>query len=233
MAQFEYESELAKIESRANKVISKLRSSNQIDRPEKSILAEYIYVMDKRRTKRDEQIRATLLKERSKTVFDMKADGFRLAGEGRFGDAWKLLAGAEYLASDEAVTDILRKSMVRNVGIVQQELVEMQWQFVRPSPPNNYFVTSDNPVVFDRGAGLKAATLIFPVARNLLLIADHAGERDLLYRESSEDETLKLNVTIIVTADREVYAPAPDQWIHRGWTEGFTFSEKAVENSVL
>jgi hypothetical protein len=94
---------------------------------------------------------------------------------------------------------------------------------IRQAPPGSYFVTSDNPVVFDRGLGLMVATLIFPVDQNLLLVADHPDQRDLVYRISSLDETLKLNVMTIVTADAEVYSPRPDRWIHSGWTEGFRF----------
>jgi len=98
----------------------------------------------------------------------------------------------------------------------------MRWQFVKAAP-DRYFVTSDNPVVFDRVLGLKAATLIFPLSQKLVLIADHASEDDLAYREAIEEETLKLNTMTIITADQEVYSPYPDRWIHLGWTEGFRF----------
>src|ERR1700683_2276720 len=196
----DYEVELAKIESKANRVIAKLRAFARIDVSEKETLADYIFLMDKRRTKRDEDIRPRLEKEIAKETSELRSFAGRLADYGQFNPARRVLKVREYLQTEAGHTEILRKSMINNVGMVRKGLTAKRWQFIK-SAPGSYFVTSDNPVVFDRGFGLRRSPLIFPLAQNLILLADDSTNEDFSYRDASPEETRKHNAAIIIFAD--------------------------------
>jgi hypothetical protein len=113
--------------------------------------------------------------------------------------------------------------MVQNVGFVHREIIGKRWEFIKAAP-ESYFVTTDNPVVFDRNLGLSVATLIFPLSQDVILVASRREGKDLHYRDTSLSNVQKLNSKIIMCAEQEVYSPHPDEWICRGWTEGFIFS---------
>jgi hypothetical protein len=112
--------------------------------------------------------------------------------------------------------------MVQDFGSVHAAIVAMRWEFVRAAP-SRYFVATDDPVVFDRHTGLQASPLLFPLSQSVILVANHWNGDDLPYRDSSREETRKLNSIVIQSAKNEIYSPYPDEWIHRGWIEGVIF----------
>jgi hypothetical protein len=147
---------------------------------------------------------------------------FRLATSGQFASAKKLQKELEHWESKDAETLFLRESMIGQTGLVHHALMAKSWSFVR-SAPEDFFMTTDNPVLFDRALGLERSTLLFPLTQKIVLVADDSDAEDLTYRDSAPEETRKLNALIIVSATREVYSPCADQWIHNGWTDGFNF----------
>jgi hypothetical protein len=113
--------------------------------------------------------------------------------------------------------------MVHDFGPVHAMLMQRPWRILVASD-DRYFVTSDNPVVFDRDVGLRASTLLFPVSRTVLLEVSPFGGVDLEYEPLTALAVRKMNALIIRSALNEVYSPYPDQWIHTGLRDGFTFT---------
>jgi hypothetical protein len=206
------------MESRANKVICKVRVFESINDFEKNILAEYIYLMQKRVTSRDKEL-VRMLDE----VIAQGPNNVRiLADAGRFAEARKWEDDVKYLESENGRIEYLRESMVKSIGDVHREIIGKRWEFVKAAP-GRYFVTTDSPVVFDRNMGLSFATLMFPLSQDVILIANRSKGEDLSYRDASPGYTRKLNSMIIACAEQEIYSPRPDEWIYRGWTDGFIF----------
>lgn len=212
---FEYERRLGEQEHQADEIIRKLRAFESIGDSEKYVLSKYILLMIKRLTSRDKALQPVL----QKSIAVGHQAVRRLADDGQFSKARALQRELEYLESGDGKTEYLREAMLGNVGFVVKEIAGMRWQFIKASP-KDYFVTTDNPVVFDRRVGLARSELIFPLSRDVALFADRSDREDLAYRDSSPGETRRLNSRIIRFAEREVYPPRADEWIHESWTEG-------------
>jgi hypothetical protein len=112
--------------------------------------------------------------------------------------------------------------MVKDFVWLHRLLMTMRWEFVRPAP-SKYFVTTDNPVVFDRHAGLAASPLFFALSQEVMLDANRSGGDDLTYHRLSEEKTRLYNSFLIQSARCKIYSPHPDEWIYKGWIEGFAF----------
>jgi hypothetical protein len=216
---FQYEEKLARIEAQANKVICKIRVFESIKESEKDILTQYVYLMLKRLTRRDRslfpKLREVIVEGRNKVRM--------LSDDGKFVEAHMLGDEVDYLESKNGRIEYLRESMVHNLGFVHREIIGKRWEFVKAAA-ESYFVTTDNPVVFDHNFGLSVATLIFPLSQDVILVANRSEGKDLIYRDTSLSNVRKLNSMIIMYGEKEVYSPHPDEWIYRGWTEGFSFA---------
>lgn len=211
---YEYENALQKIELQATTVINKIRASERISIIEKESLAEYILLMAKRRTSRDVKILPLVEKAKSELIETAQSEMRMAALEGQSAITSEIRDKIDYLES-EGNTYFLRESMVKDTGVVQKELTRHLWEFVK-APPGDYFVTSDNPVVNE---GLRTY-LIFPVSQNVVLSYANNG-KDLAYRQATPEEVFKLNAYIISQAEKEIYSPNPDEWIHKRWAERY------------
>jgi hypothetical protein len=215
---YEFESKLQRKEHLADSAIRKVCAFQPIMDSDKKILAAYVFLMLKRVTKRDREMRVNVKTALNRMTTAQRAQAKR-SGRG-VEESNRLMKEIGFWDSEDGVTDALRRTMVEDVGLVHGVLSARTWEFVKPSP-GEFFVTSDNPVVFDKALGLERATLIFPLSQRVILVTD--GSNDLAYRTASSEEVRKYNALIVVTAEREVYAPQPEEWIHIGWTKGFTF----------
>jgi hypothetical protein len=137
----------------------------------------------------------------------LRSGAHEAAMEGRFSGALKNQKTADFLESN-GETYFLRESMVQNAGLAVPVLCRPLWEFVEAAP-GHYFVTTDNPVATDS----LHTSLVFPVSQAVVLTYALQG-KDLTRRQASPDETQKLNAYIIWNADKKVYSPRPDQWIH-------------------
>ena len=211
---YDYEDALQKIEIKATRAINKIRAFKEIETAEKESIAQYILMMEKRRTSRDATMLSQVEKATSEVVEAAQREMRKAALEGLFAKALEMRNQAAYLESD-GNTWFLRESMVKDIGLVQQEMCRHLWEFVK-APPGDYFVTSDNPV---GNEGLRAC-LIFPVSQNVVLKYADKG-KDLAYRPADPEEVFKLNAYTISQAEEKIYSAHPDEWKHRRWAEGY------------
>lgn len=216
-----YESDLQKREHLADDAIRKVRMSQSIDVSEKEIVARYIGLTWRRLTNRESSLRPILEQEiKEMPLRDMAR---QLADHGRFGDAHEVLCAQDWIESDTGKTDLVRKSILLNHEKVYALIMSRSWHFIKAAL-GHYFVTTDNPVVFDRALGLQKSSLLFPIGRGVMLMISPYGDGDMEYEVATPDDTRKLNSMVIMQAHRQIYSPYPDIWVHEGWHNGFVFS---------
>jgi hypothetical protein len=212
-----FEDVFQRIETKADKPFEKIRSREPLTLSDKEKLARYIGLMIKRVDKRKETIKQLLDKQLMSSELDRVVR--KLADQGYFSLAYNWLKSIEYLRSPEGKKYLRVRTTGEPFKIVHNAIMKMQWGFVVP-PEGKYFVTSDNPVIYDTHFGLKRSPLLFPLNQRTALIATWHGERDLAYMDGSTERVLKFNSIILSQATKEVYAHTSDQWIHQAFENG-------------
>lgn len=210
---YKYEDALQKLELRATPAINKTRAFEEIDAAEKESLAGYVLLTLKRLTIRDATILSQVKMAKLKIVEVAEREMRKAALEGEFAKAIEMQRQAAYWES-EGDRQFLRDSMIGDIGMVKRYLTARPWEFVI-APPGYYFVTCDNPI---GNAGL-ARSLIFPLSQDVVLRYAFDGQ-DLAYRQATSEEMFSINGYIISHAEKEIYSPRPDEWIHKQWVEG-------------
>jgi hypothetical protein len=111
---------------------------------------------------------------------------------------------SEYMAK---VPDFLFARNVVRTSVFERVLCLMDWGIFRASE-NQEFITSDNPVVFSKGRGLKHedAVIFFPLSRKLCLQAMWKSNYRGSYVQPSNSEIGLINRYIAQNASQEVYA---------------------------
>jgi hypothetical protein len=111
---------------------------------------------------------------------------------------------SEYMAR---VPDFLFARNVVRTSVFERVLYLMDWGIFRASE-NQEFITSDNPVVFGKGRGLKHedAVIFFPLSRKLCLQAMWKSNYRGSYVQPSNSEIGLINRYIAQNASQEVYA---------------------------
>jgi hypothetical protein len=215
---YSYEVRLQQEEHKADRTIGKIRNREAVDKTDKAIIARYIGLMRKRLTRRDIAMAVNI--EESINRYSWDDLERELAFAGQFGAALQVPDTKAWFQTEQAKTKLLRESMLQPFERAHQALLLMNWTF-QVAPVDRYFVTTDNPVVFDEQRGILNSQLIFPLSKDITLLAQWSQASDLEYRELSVEEARKINVLTILAATKEVYAPKPDEWIYQGWEHGF------------
>ena len=197
---------------------TRFRCCEALDRVDKDIIARYIGLMRKRLTRRDVEATSTMDEQIRQYPWDELQR--QLAYTGRFGAALQVPQAKEHFLSEYGRTKLLRESMLQPFGRAHEALMHTNWSF-QVAAGGEYFITSDNPVVFDEGAGLLNSSLLFPISQRVILLATWTQGTDLSYTDVAADEVRKLNSLVVITATNEIYSPKPDEWIHQGWEHGF------------
>jgi hypothetical protein len=201
-------------EQLADATIFKIRKLKQINKEEKEILANYIILTWGRLEEREQErqkIYETIIKKR----FYLK-EAQILAAFGNFETAQKLIKQHELLNSNAIRVEIIKKRelVVWKSDKTLKLILSRPWRFITPAS-GDYFVTTDEPVVWNESVGLFNSPLLFPLGRSVLLYISPDGSSDVTYEIATNDDTRKLNERVIMHARRQVYSPFPDEWIHK------------------
>jgi hypothetical protein len=170
--------------------------------------------MMRRLTKRDENLRPQVHENVAKS--ELHGVARELAYAGKFGRAHELMDAREKLQTDDGMTPILRESMPEEFGLTHDAIVGMRWRFL-VAAPDRYFITTDNPVVYDRHQGLKSSPLLFPISSSVMLDVSRFNPNDLVYETASGLDTRKFNAMVMTQAEAEIYSSSPDEWIQARW----------------
>ena len=199
------ENRLQKIEHKADNILRKIRSQEPISLNEKETFAEYTQMIQKRTKAREKTVNRII--EKIQKSPERNNIALSLAQSGNFEAARKHYDAQKYLESDNGKRILVLESMVRTYPQLHQILKSMSWIFY-VAASESYFVTSSAPVAFDP-VGLSVSSLLFPISRNIALIATHEMKTDLAYLNTSLDETLMINFYTIINAP-SVYSPKPE-----------------------
>jgi hypothetical protein len=209
---YSYESRLQREEQKANKALSKVRNQEEITIADKEVIAGYIQLMIKRLTRRDDRVTTQIL---DPLINSFHWDGLQreLAFRGQFGKALQVPKARELLQSKEGKSLLLHESMVTTYEMTHEAMLRMPWNLLVASE-GEYFITSDNPIIYDEHSGLLKSPLIFPISQRVILLGEWSQGEDLSYKAMSAEETRKFNTVIVRYAIKEIYSPEPDEWIH-------------------
>lgn len=216
---YEYEGKLQREEHKIDLILSKIRHCESIDHNEKGLFSSYIWLTYRRLTHHDKVLSDLLDKELEKP--GQPSIVLQLAYAGRFAEAKRLLAYYDFLKSKRGREKLFREYMMKEYELLTPELNRMKWSFL-VSPPSCHFITSDNPIIFDKNSGLHRSPLLFPIGHSILLVANHTPGIDLSYDQANQTEVLKINALIASNAINQVYSSTPDKWIYDGLENGFT-----------
>jgi Protein of unknown function (DUF4238) len=105
------------------------------------------------------------------------------------------------------VPDFVFARNVVRTSVFERVLYLMDWAFFRSSE-NQDFITSDNPVVFSTGRGLKHddAVIFFPLSRKLCLQGMWRSQYRGAYVQATNSQIGVINRYVAQNADREIYA---------------------------
>lgn len=206
----EVENALEQIERSCNPILEKLRAQKRITISEKQSFARYVVFMLKRVTARFKATRR-------------KADGFvdsfdwdglqrKLQLAGKFGLARQVAFRDDMLP--RLKNGVHKLSIVTAMPDTVAALGKMTWRFL-VAPIGIAFVTADNPVLFDRSAGIARSTTIlwFPLSSRIVLQADWRTGEDLGYTTASQSGVDAVNHATCASAHLEVYAAVCEEWI--------------------
>lgn len=207
------ENELEQIERRGDPILKKIRNEETISTAEKHRFAEYVGFMIKRVRARDLA---------TKTQVDQLVDSQdwedlqrRLQLVGNFSAARHIANRDEWLPRMK--DSVQKTSITKGLPTVLKALRNMRWRFLR-APEGSCFVTSDNPVVFDRSLGLGkfASVLTFPLSSEVTLQVDWRIGEDLTHYDQTAQDVASLNRSVFLAASEIAYAPICEGWVCDG-----------------
>ncbi len=211
------ENRLEKLEKPADDILRKICSQTPITSNEKEIFANYIQNLYKRIKDRETGLRRLL--DMTQKSPDWHNIPLSFALNGQFETARKHYDAQRWLESENGKRFLVLESMVTHHPLLHLEA--MRWTFY-VAAGGSYFVTSNAPMAFDPG-GLAISPLLFPISKNVALIARHGDGKDLDFKTTSLDETLMINYYTIVNA-RKVYSPTSEEWIWKILEEGLAMT---------
>jgi hypothetical protein len=226
-----WELELQRREHAVDEILTKLRAKRMIDAAEKEAFTNYLILMWLRVSKRwrDSESRARA----QVSAIDFETLSRELAFMGLF--KWSRQAGeaGAFLRSKAGIKNLLLSTMFEEMQQCRSAVIAMDWRFVC-APSGTYFVTCDAPFIFDERVGLQTSPVLFPISPEIMLITRY-NTQSAQFTTASFEEALKFNVIVMRSAHEEVYAPAPDEWIHNAWNYGVTFDSNGarINRSVV
>jgi len=210
------EAGLAKIDQIGARVTKKLEKGERIGEGERFNLAEFVSVMW-RRTEQHKSEAERKAAEMMPEFFEQHDEAWlvrELAKRGVAPGETSVPYEQQKLRLADVRTEYLNqvpdflfpKNIVRS-SMFERVLLAMDWVFFK-STPNTEFLTCDNPVVFNKGTGLKDrnAVIIFPLSRKLLLQAMWISNYRGSFVQLEDTQIRTMNRYVVRNAHRQVYA---------------------------
>lgn len=212
-------------EEMAKPVLLKLRAQLKISTSEKEILAEYIQITLRRTLERDKRMQPVIDRVVENSPLD--SISLELAQQGDFVHSRMVSEIQKHSQSTNGKKFLLELSRVGIIPELHDELVGMNWMFL-VAPAGAFFVTSSFPVIYNEFDATHRM-LIFPIARNIVLLAKSNLSADLQFSNALSDEVAVVNFAFIRETSRadpcEIYASNVDKQVLQIWREGMDLSE--------
>ncbi len=199
------EKQLSAIESRAAPIFTKIVNQEKLSAGDKETLTEFISIFWRRvpfhKQGYERQLAGFIPEYFSELYKELEALGIK-ESDARFKEIQRIEKQYREKIPDQFYADnVLRKS------IITEAIIKMDWAFM-VAPPETEFVTSDNPFIFSRGAGLgntDKGHSLFPISPGILLqtlwTSDYRGK----YISVSDSHAREVNKRIVSNAYRQVF----------------------------
>lgn len=210
------EKELAKLDSDGARVIRALEEGRELTGQEREVLSRFVSVMW-RRTPQHKKQAETMAVGVMQKFFEERNDEwlYKMLRE-RLGSDAKAQRLFEEQSTElakirqaylEKTPDFLFPSNTLRKSMFESVLLAMDWGYLRATTDTE-FLTCDDPVVFNKGTGLKDtnAVIIFPLSRTLLLQAMWISEYSHGFYQLTDSQIRTFNRYIVQNASKEVYA---------------------------
>lgn len=210
------ENELAKLDSNGAGVIHKLEKGLLLTEEERWTLCRFVSAMWRRTLKHKnhaEQMATGMIKKffedhDAKWLYERLRERVSSETEARaLFDKQK--AELEEIREEytRQVPSFLFPSNALRESMFEKVLFTMDWAYFRARPDTG-FVTCDDPVVFNKGTGLKdkQAVIVFPLSRQVLLQAMWISDYRNNFRELKNPDVKMLNRWVVSNAHKQVYA---------------------------
>lgn len=210
------EAGLARIDQIGARVMAKLEKGECLAERERLNLAEFISVMWRRTAQHKSEAESKAAQmmpdffkqhDESWLVRELTKRGVS-PGESAIPYKQQKLRLADVRAAylNQVPDFLFPKNIVRS-SMFERVLLAMDWVYFK-STPDTEFLTCDNPVVFNKGTGLKDqnAVIIFPLSRKLLLQAMWISNYRGSYVQLADTQIRTMNRYVVRNSLSEVYA---------------------------
>ena len=210
------EAALGEIDRRGANLMYKLESGQSLTEKERFNLSEFVSVMW-RRTAQHKSEAEQKAAEMMPDFFNKHDEDWLITelakrgvapGEGEIPYVKQKLRLA-YIRSQylNQVPDFLFPTNIVRPSMFERVLFDMDWVYFK-STSDTEFLTCDNPVVFNKGTGLKDrnAVIIFPLSRSLLLQAMWISDYRGTFVQMRDAQIRTMNRYIVQNALSEVYS---------------------------
>jgi hypothetical protein len=210
------------VEGPANAVICKLRAGHGIDDVERARLAVYMGTMIKRVPQHRLRAQKLLPQVVQETLANVREVIAQAAESGVLSPEMEARRRGELAAVEGRMAKGTPHEIMEQIrrpwpGLELVNLIyDMAWRFVITTGPS-FFLTSDNPVFFFEGLGLKrdTAELVFPIASHLALHGSWQdlapGEKDA--RTGPQHVVKEFNRRVASAATRFVFYREKRDWV--------------------
>jgi hypothetical protein len=203
---------LEQLEKPSNAIFKKIRSHQDISRNEKSVFSFYITQMI-RRVPRARQRLGNLLPAATAAIEPEVRAKFNLPNTATTEDMLTTIFADTKTSGyhKKLHLDVLKMPLSNRIA---ETLEAMTWRFFS-APDEHKFLTSDDPVFFDLGLGLKHpyAEVSFPISTDIALVASNwRGAREGFFDAPSQ-VVKELNRRAIVRSIERVYFHRSADWI--------------------
>lgn len=136
------------------------------------------------------------------------------------------------LNTEEHKKKIYSKLLMRNNYRQDLAFAKMHWKLFE-APDGKEFVTSDNPVSFNReiGLGNQESYFHFPINKNLFLEGRYERTPGEYYEVVEPEKVDELNLNVIKNCDKEVYASINDSGIAE-MVKKFAGTDRSIKVTV-
>ena len=208
-----YENEFEKLEQKVECVWLLLERKRPIQEEHKKLFAAYVSHFIRRTNSRMNNVKELLKSEINSFPWDQTV--LNHAENGRFAEAIAISKDESYYHSEDCQKFISLQSAIEPYHQLEQELLARKWKFA-VAASGMYFLTSDDPVFYNRDLGVRGDAVMFPLRRDLCLVISRVlatkSEGDLAYVPYSDVMIKRMNAMTIQSATEEVYSSSSDKW---------------------
>ena len=213
-----YENEFEKLEKKVECVWPLLEKKQPIQDEHKQLFAEYMSHFIRRTDSRMNDVKKLIKSETNLFPWDQVV--LNHAENGRFAEAIAISKDESYYRSEDGQKLISLKSAIEPYRQLEQELLARKWEFAvatTDAAAGMFFLTSDNPVFYNRHLGVRGDAVMFPLRRDLCLVISPVlatkSKGDLAYISYPDEMIRMLNAMTIQFATKEVYSSSSDKWV--------------------